>query len=93
VKEWEKDVFIKPITVAEQIEWEKGEIPEKNFGILLYLSIHDAEGKRLFENEEQTLKLPAKIGRRLFRACLIVSRLRKIDVEEDIKNLESILQD
>ena len=92
IKEWKEDVFIRPITVKEQMEIEKG-TPEENLGKLLQTSIVNEAGEPIFQSMEEALNLPAKIGQRLYLTSLKVSGIRKKDYDEMVKNLDSVQQD
>jgi hypothetical protein len=98
VKEWKASVYLKPINVEERIKWENSLKPEDpSFSVLnlLIYSICDDKGNLLFsESDIPTLRgKNASVIVRLFRRAQKLSKIREKDIEEEIKNSESIRQD
>jgi hypothetical protein len=91
IKEWKKDIYIRPISFEEQLQWEKS-IDKENVGnsipLLISLSVCDKDGNLLWDSAKVS-KFPAKIVQRLQLICSKVSGLRQKDFDELLKNSDA----
>jgi len=95
LKEWNGVIYIKPITLEDRIKWEgsvKPEDPSLSGLTLLIYSACDVNGNLIF-TEEDIPKLKKKNATavvKLLKVARRVSKLREKDIEDEIKNSESI---
>ena len=89
VPEWGGTVYVRQITAAERDQWEarivaEGARPQNVRAGLLVYALADAEGKRLFADEDVTRlgRKSAKVLDRLFDVARRVNALGEEDLEE-----------
>jgi len=105
VKEWDAVIYLRGLTSAERDQFEstlfvgEGKTRKQNFSNmrarLLVLTICDIEGKRLFADTDADAlgKKSSKVLNKLFEKAQRLSGLGEKDVEELLKNFESVPQD
>lgn len=105
IAEWKSNVYVRGLTAFERDQFEstlftgEGKTRKQNFSNmrarLLVLTICDEKGNRLFSDTDADIlgKKSAKALNKLFAKAQELSGIGEKDVEELIKNSESIPQD
>lgn len=91
ISEWDCDVFVKQMSVREQLDIEKLNKEQKDQGVLVftmiqYCCVDEDEVSPLFENIDEISQLPANGVIQLFQECLAWNNMRHDELEQAAKN-------